>query len=422
MATIFNGRMYYGVTKKDKKTIWISKVGEYTNMSPTTRVNENNVISDIVAADNSITLSIPKGKDILWLGSNKDNVLVGSQEGTFTLLPFSDDEPISPFNYTVAQLNSQKNSSLSLSTDFLTFYVDCNRENIYAIEVAQNKMLSLSQINSWCLHLFSSKIKDMIYLDYPSKVLCVLMEDGSLAMCHIIPEDGYLSYSWSGHKLGGENTKVTSISTSYDDNQQYLWLATKRKERLFEERYIEVIDFNSLKYLYLEDVKDPIYLDLYLDKNMVNNQISDLDLFKGREVAVINKNNDFLGTFKVSDDGVLVIHSNEYENQEVVVGYCFDSIYQSLYLEELNAGRGESKIDKVSLFFYKSSHVDIYSDLTQSYVQKDILSGTFISKTGYQDIEVNMHSNWQKNNSISIKQNLPFSMNIISLDLDLVSK
>ncbi len=422
VATIFNGRMYYGVTNKDKKTIWISKVGDYTNMSPTTRITQENVVSDIVAADNSITLSVPNGKNILWLGSNKDNVLVGSQEGTFTLLAFNNDEPISPFNYTVAQLNSQKNSRHSLSTDFLTFYADWNRENIYAIEVSADKMLSLSQINSWSLHLFSSKIKDMIYLDYPSKVLCVLMEDGSLAFAHITPEDGYLSYSWSSHKLGGENTRISSISTSYDENQQYLWLATTRKEKLYEVRSIEVIAFNSLKNMYLDNQKQPLYLDSYLNKNMLNNQITGLELFKRDDVAVIAKNNTFLGIFKVGDDGVLNVLGNSYENGQVSVGLCFDSIYESPYLINLDDTLGDSKIDKVFVRFYKSSNVDIFSEVAQNNIQKNILSGSTINKTGYQDIKINLHSTWQQETSISIKQSLPFSMNIMSLDLEVLSK
>ncbi|MCL2567582.1 MAG: hypothetical protein FWE18_05795 [Alphaproteobacteria bacterium] len=148
MAAIFGGRMYYGASNKNKKTIWISKTGDYTNMSPTTRVNENSVISDIIAEDNSITLTLPRGKNILWLGANKDNVLVGSQEGVFTLLPYNIESPISPFNYTVAEFNSQKNSKHMASTDFLTFYADWHQQNIFAISVDKDKLLSLSQINS----------------------------------------------------------------------------------------------------------------------------------------------------------------------------------------------------------------------------------------------------------------------------------
>ncbi|MDR2008718.1 MAG: hypothetical protein LBQ34_07095 [Alphaproteobacteria bacterium] len=148
MATIFGGRMYYGVSNKNKKTIWISCAGDYTNMSPTTRVNENNVVSDIIGEDNAITLSIPRGKNILWLGSNKDNVMVGSQEGVWTLLPYNIESPISPFNYTVAGFNSQKNSSHMVSTDFATFYADWHRENIFAISVDKDKLLSMAHINN----------------------------------------------------------------------------------------------------------------------------------------------------------------------------------------------------------------------------------------------------------------------------------
>ncbi len=421
VATIFNGRMYYGASNSDKKSIWISKTGDYTNMSPTTRVTENNVLTDIIVEDNSITLSVSKGKDILWLGSNKDNVLLGTKEGVFTLLPFSSDDPISPFNYTIAQLNSQRNSTHSVSTDFVTFYADWNRENIFAVEVSQDKLLSLSQINSWCLHLFSSKIKDMLYIDYPSKVLCVLMENGSLALCNIIHNDGYLSYSWSSHCLGGKDIKITSMSTSYDDNQQYLWLATKRTVgRVNDKKLIEVIEFDSLKNMYMDNEKQSFYLDLYTNKNMVNNQITGLNFFKDENLAVITENNTFLGIFKV-ENGVINIEDNIYKDESVFVGYCFDSMYQSPYLENLNGNEFETKIDKVSLLFYKSSHVDILKN-NNKIIQANILGVNMLKNDTYQSVIIILNSNWNKDSTITLKQNLPFSMNIISIDLELLNK
>ncbi|MDR0484457.1 MAG: hypothetical protein LBH40_04205 [Alphaproteobacteria bacterium] len=388
MATIFSGRMYYGVTNKNKKTIWISKPSDYTNFSPTTRINENNVISDIIAEDNSITLSIPRGKNILWLGSNKDNVLVGSQEGVFTILPFNIEEPISPFNYTVEELNSQKNSRYMVSTDFLTFFVDWHRENIFSISVDKDKLLSLSQINNWSLHLFSSKIKDMLYLDYPSKVLCVLMEDGTLVMGHINYNDEYLNYSWSTCFLSGADTKITAMSTSYDEGNQYLWLATRRKFRGEITNFIEVIKFDSLKNLYIENSTKPIYLDLYVSKKMKNNIITDLALFEGETLTIITVDGSFLGNFTVKD-GAITVGNNIYQDSEVFAGYCFDSIYQTPYLQKLDEEVNEVKIDKVNLVAYKSSHIDILNK-KETTLQKNILTE---KSEGYQNITLNINGN-----------------------------
>ncbi|MFL1781245.1 hypothetical protein ABSA28_00965 [Candidatus Hepatincolaceae symbiont of Richtersius coronifer] len=94
LAVIFNGRLYCAKNKANKKTLWISKLWDYENFAPTTNTIVNEISSDIITDENSITLNIPEGKEILWLSSNKDNVIIGTQEGVFTATSLKADQAI----------------------------------------------------------------------------------------------------------------------------------------------------------------------------------------------------------------------------------------------------------------------------------------------------------------------------------------
>ncbi|MDR2008719.1 MAG: hypothetical protein LBQ34_07100 [Alphaproteobacteria bacterium] len=251
----------------------------------------------------------------------------------------------------------------------------------------------------------------MLYLDYPSKVLCVLTGNGTLAL-------GYLSSSgcaWTSHNLG-DGVKISSMSATYDEGNQYLYLATTRKILGRDKQFIELITFDALRGLYMENVAAPIYLDLYSHKAMVDNVIGDLDLFNGESMSVLSYDGTYLGDFKVVN-GSITVEGNAYANGEVRVGYCFASAYQTPNLEKSDTTAGEVKIDKVELSFYRTSHVDVLGSANT--IQRNILAKEV---SGYQNISLNINGNWEANSSLMLQQSLPFAMNIVAINLSILSK
>jgi hypothetical protein len=150
MGVIFKGRLYCARSLKNKTSIWVSKLWMYNDFSPTSFHNS----IDTVLYDNSISMHMPEGKEILWLGANKNQILVGAKEGIFSVLSLKEEEEISPFNYHALKVNNQRSSNIMISNDYITLYVDYYKRHINIVEILEDKFLYQQNITRKCQHLF----------------------------------------------------------------------------------------------------------------------------------------------------------------------------------------------------------------------------------------------------------------------------
>lgn len=415
LGTIFNGRLYCASIFKDSYSVWISNTGEYSNFAPTTRHSETlrdnqdeeyDAEIDVITYTNGFTGEVSDGKEVLWLKANKDCVLIGAKEGIFALMPLDVNESLSPYNFQVKRLSSQKSSKHAISTDLVTCYADWFGFDLYSVEVLQKDTLFFNHINANAKHMFNCKIKDIILLDYPFNSLNVLLEDGRLlGSSFTIGKDSF-NYAWYQYKLGN-NAKVLSMATAYNDAQIYLWLHVAREIQGNTKYSIEVIAFNNLPETYGGN-SNVNYVDCYVERTIENNVVPALQNFEGETLAVIS-------TDKTIDYGSHVVKNGEItlldsiNLQPVIVGYSYNSIYESPVLDT-------DSTSTTTLGFLKkinSVGIKIPNTLNANVIigkQRLPINSKINETNNFYHLPIN--SLWQQYPTFSIQQSSPYALTL----------
>ncbi|XWO13716.1 hypothetical protein HPDP_00417 [Candidatus Hepatincola sp. Pdp] len=415
LGTVFNGRLYCASTVKDSSSLWISNTSEYDNFAPTTRASETltdnhneeyTVEVDITTYTNAFTGKVNDGKEVLWLKANKDCVLIGAKEGIFALMPLDTTEGLSPYNFQVKRLSSQKSSKHAISTDLVTCYADWFGYDLYSVEVLQKDVLFFNHINANAKHMFNSKIKDILLLDYPFNSLNVLLDNGNLLGSSFTVGKDSFNYAWYQYQLGN-NAKIVSMATAYNAKQIYLWLHVAREFQGSTRYSIEVITFNNLPETY-GSVSEANYVDCYMERTIENNTISALQEFEAETLTVIStdKTIDY-GKHKV-ENGAIVLQDSV-NLQPVIVGYAYSSIYESPVLDTNSTSTTTlglaKKINSVGIKIPNTLNANLI-------VGKKILpiNSSIHETDNFYHLLVN--SLWQQNPTVKVEQSSPYTLTL----------
>ncbi len=418
MVTFYNGRAYYCAKKK----VWISTTSDYRNMSPSEIITQNNVVVDSIGHDKAISFNLAQADKIMWIASNKNNVLVGTKDGVFLIIPLKETEALSPYNYAVSKISSEKSSKIAIVTEFLTFYVDDTKKKIYALEITDNKVSFFKQINSYSEHLFKSGIQIMRYINYPSKMLLVVLETGNFLIGHLQMNNNNLVWAWCEQALSNDTHKVIDIGTYFKQDVQQIWLHTKTKIRGEEKFYIELLELRSWEYSYNSRVDLPYFLDSYALVKLIDNKITIPKHLMGKNIGVMSADNKtYIGEYFALDE-VINIQFNK-PNQDVIVGYNYRSVYKSQIFNKginMHTKNGDKKIDFIKFIFSRSKNVNIL-DNNNNIIYRDIIDTTTnsMSEIG-QEVNFNFWQYWDASPRIVLQQNSPFPMILNSLHVSIL--
>ena len=412
LACIFNGRLYCAKTLDNSTSIWVSNLWQYNNFAPTTTVDN----TDIISEENAISTSISEGKSIMWLNSSKDSLLIGSQEGIFSLSALNVDEAISPLNCNINKISSQNTSSVVYSDGDKTFYSNYHKNHLYCVYIVENKILQEEHINLQALHLFVSPIKNIVCVKYPFNMLWVILENGDLLCGTLMQENNATKVAWSSHKLGGNN-KIDDIATGYKLQQEFLYLGLDRQINEVNYQCLEMISFRDFGHLYkYGNIDKNYYLDCY-QKHQLNRQtIDDLTTFNNENISIVSADNSiYFGKMLVKDNQVELM--NPYNNQDVIVGYNFDSTYASQHLENLILDSStyglNKKIENIYIGTINSGNLNIV-DNNNSYRMQDIFNMSLVNSTNNSHIQsVSVDFPWHISPNITLQQDIPKSMNVL---------
>lgn len=415
LGIVSNGRLYCASIVKDAASVWISNTNEYDNFAPTTRASETLtdnygkryiVEVDITTYTNAFTGKVNDGKEVLWLKANKDCVLIGAKEGIFAVMPLDNTEGLSPYNFHVKHLSSQKSSKHAISTDLVTCYADWFGYDLYSAEILQQDVLFFNHININAKHLFTSKVKDILLLDYPFNCLNILLETGQLLGSSFTLGKDSFNYAWYQYKLG-KNAKVLSMATTYNSKQIYLWLHVAREFQDSAKYSIEVIAFNNLPETYGAS-SDVNYLDCYMERTIENNTISALQEFEGETLAVISadKTIDY-GNHKVENGAIIL--NNSINLQPVVIGYPYSSIYESPVLDTNSTSTSSlGLLKKINSVGVKMPHT-LSTELIIN--EQTLPINSKVNQTNdFYHLPIN--SSWQQNLSVVLRQSSPYSLTL----------
>jgi hypothetical protein len=267
------------------------------------------------------------------------------------------------------------------------------------------------------------RVKKMQLVEYPFRMLWILLEDGTLLSATLIGSNNGTNAAFSKHILGGDNPIINDITLSYNNNHELLYLHVTRNNKEGTISTLEVIEFNSFDNIYKHGIvpnyNSLYYLDCYQNAELKNNQINNLYIFHNQNIAMVSKDNSiYFGVERVADS--VVKFFNLYSDQIIIVGYNFCSIYQSQPLEdaiENNSFAVMKKINELHISTINSSGICLLSR-NISYNLKDIINYSYIEAKEYMHIKtISTEFPWHVSPTITIIQDNPKAMNILSIKI-----
>ena len=418
IGALSGGRLCFGCSKSYPQTLWFSKLFDYNNFSPTTRITSG-ITEDVVLSDNAITINLIEGKNVLWINTIKNIIVVGSSEGLFSIASQNFGETISPLNYWISKISDQKSSSLMLNNNLLTFYVGYHKRDIYVVEAVLNKVISVKNIVNNCKHLFTKDIKDILFIDYPFKMLWVLLENGKLLCASIIENNGDLSYAWSSHNFGGLNPIVIQMASSYKKNQSMLWFHISRNNSSSVYQSIEYCIFDDMCDLFFDEQQsDLYYLDGAFNTNIVDNTINNLTFYNDLPLSfVLKEDKIYLGNIIVKNNCINT--TNKYANQQILAGYLSQCVFVSNNLDDNEIYAQHKHIDEVILKTLHSKDLSIKFN-NQANKEYDLIINTSNLDSSY-IYKINYANDFNKVKNLTIAQYNPTPFNLIYIKLKLIS-
>jgi hypothetical protein len=413
-GAIFNNRLYIVGGAKNKKYIFASKTNEFNNFATTDRAfsADGKLITDTITTDSAMNISLTEGKEIKFIASLQDSVIVGTQEGLFNITAIKFDEKISQFNYKVNKLSSTMCGKNYVVDDNRVIYSDYFNKNLYMVETYQDKAISFQHINIHSKHLFTHAIKQMLITYFPFKILWLLLENGTLLSASFISTEKGYNFAFAKQNLGGF---LYYISKAYNTKSDCVFLFIDRPNGL----NAEVINLTNLDFL-SEHNKAEVnnYLDCKITETAINGVIYNLNHFNLMKIYVVH-NNTLLGEFLVQNNQIKLPNNNI--NGRVDVGYKFVSTYQTPYI---NHSQNQSSfglyksINNISVGFINTKSIALQDAFNQN--NNTVLN---LAKNNKNDFIASAHfkTNSSFNPSIILKQSDHTPMNIMFIKLNILS-
>ena len=253
-VTFFEQRLIFAATTNEPQSIFMSKSGDYENMTAGT--NDDNAIIYQIASN--------QVNNIRYLAATRV-LTIGTSGGEYVLTT-TNDGPITPTNAQIRKYSNYGTAALEpvQVADVTLFLQRAKRKlrefkysgEINASGYAAADMTILSE------HITQGGMVDMAYQQEPDSIVWMIRNDGQLIGMTYRREEEVVA--WHQHKIGGTYTgthgslasatyghgMVESIATlPTEDNEDELYMIVKRTINSVTKRYVERMkpfDFGSV--------------------------------------------------------------------------------------------------------------------------------------------------------------------------------
>lgn len=354
-VTFHNERLCWGGSGYNPQGLWMTKVADFNNFSPSEVQGE-------VLDDNAINITIAANEvnAIRWLSSINSGLAIGTSGSEFLVRSATTTKPIAPTSIEAVRQTSRGSAgfippaSVGLSTMFVQRGAAAIRELAFDFNVDGLQSRDFSLVSE---HLLRPKIKRIAYQQSPDSVLWAIREDGILLGFTI--ESDQQVFAWHKHNLGGvftnsNNVVVDDIVTiSRDDGAERLYMIARREINGLTAQFIEYLDppwHNSES-----AIEEAFFVDSGLsgDFGSPTSVVSGLDHLEGETVSVLA--DGAVHPDVIVSSGQITLN---YEVSKVQIGLPYTANVQTFPFDDGVRGdtlRGKTKrIHQLHVLFHES--------------------------------------------------------------------
>ncbi len=418
-VTFFEQRLIFAATTNEPQTIFMSKSGDYENMTAGT--NDDDAIIYQIASN--------QVNNIRYLAATRV-LTIGTSGGEFVLTT-TNDGPITPTNAQIRKYSNYGTAALEpvQVADVTLFLQRAKRKlrefkysgEINASGYAAADMTILSE------HITQGGMSDMAYQQEPDSIVWMIRADGQLIGMTYRREEEVVA--WHQHKIGGTYTgthgslasatyaygMVESIATLPTENSEdELYMIVKRTINSVTKRYVERMkpfDFGSV-------ATGAFFVDSGLAySGSAATSLSGLYHLTGQSVSVLG--NGATHTDETVASGAISLNVSA---TTAAVGLAYTSRLTTLRLESGSVdGTSQGKIKRIhdiTLRLHETVGVEVGSsvDTVDRIPFRDssmAMSSAVELFTGDKDIE--FRGAFEEDDQIVIQQTQPLPMTVLAI-------
>ena len=389
-VTFFEERLYWAGTDNKPQTIWASKSGDFLNMDQGTGIDDESIAFTLATDDVNV---------IRWLKAS-DVLLIGTVGGEFKL--HGSGNPVTPSNVRVVQETKYGSSTVTPITSGRAVIFNQRatkklRQMIFDLNVEGFVAPDLTILAE---DITGDGITHMAYQQEPDSVVWAVRDDGVLL--GLTYQRDQQVVAWHQHPIGGTNTAVESVAVipSADGKSDELWASIKRT--------IAGVTVRTIEYL-----NDSIYVDSGLEySGSPTATLSGLGHLEGQTVQI-------LGDGAVFPDQVVsggsVTLSDTVSTASIGLAYTTELVTLAPELPQPDGSSfGKKKAwNRIILNLYETLGISVNGKQLVFRSGADPMDSSPPAFTGQFDIT---NLGWkQDDSSITIKQEQPMGMTLISL-------
>ena len=342
-VTFFEQRLVFANTTDQPQTLFFSVSGDYENMDD----NYHGATTDSSAM--IYTIASNQVNAIQSIKATR-TLIVMTTGGEFTVTSGGTSAPVTPTNLNIRKQSNYGSAgvdgiSIGNSTLFLQRAKRKIRELAYNFDTDGYIAPDLTILSE---DISLSGVIQMDYQQEPFSVVWCVRSDGQLiGMTYNRLQD---VVAWHKHEFGGTNAKCKSVAVIDVDNEEdQVWVIIERTINGSTKKYVEYLtpyNFNS-------DLEQIHFVDSGLTyAGASTTTLSGLDHLEGETVKIIL--NGATHPDKVVTSGAV---SLDYATTDAVVGLGYDSILQTMRIDEGTGVTDQTKTKRiydVTVRFYET--------------------------------------------------------------------
>jgi len=351
--TFFENRTVYAGNANQLQTVWLSAIDDFENFAVGTNDDESF----------SLTMSSDTRNAIQWI-SALDALLVGTAAGEWRIRSSSDDEPLTPSNFSFKQQSSRGSKSLqALPANEAILFVDSVGRKIREVAYDGNRYKFVARdLTALAEHITSGGVTTIALQKNPDPILWSVADNVLLSMTYEREQE---VIAWARHPFEGtdatgaitDDVGPNDVAVIPGTNEDEVWLIVGRVIGGSLVRHLDQMQPRSV-----DDQEDMWFVDGGLDyDSTATTTFSGLDHLEGEEVYILA--DGAVQPPKTVVNGAITLSESA---SRVIVGLPFRYTLQPMRFDMEIQGTTKGTLKRfaeVVVSFYRTSNANYGEDV-----------------------------------------------------------